>query len=184
LRTQATLANGQQVAKSFRYPLTDPRRCDILRYGSRKEESSAMTVTRQGLLEHFRLLNDDELRAQFHSGELTPLASGLAAEELQRRNLDLSRPAVALADKSQDPSISGDLVSVLRYRTAAEAYLLKNRLELEGIPTFVTDDLMFQAITGGVASILVPEAHLERAREIAAAIERGDYALDDQTDVG
>jgi hypothetical protein len=146
-----------------------------------------MTVTRQGLLEHFQLLNDHELLAQFHSGELTALAGEVAAEELQRRNLDLSKPAVELSAKSQATLASGDLVSVASYLTASEAHLLQNRLELESIPAVVTNDLMFQAITpisaGGVR-VLVPETYLERASEIAAAIERGDYALDDQTDVG
>ena len=145
-----------------------------------------MTVTRQGLLERFQLLNDHELLAEFHSGELTAFASEVAAGELQRRNLDFSKPAVELSDKSEALN-KGNLVSVARYLTASEAYLLKNRLELEGIPTTVTNDLMFQAITsisaGGVG-VLVPETYLARASEIAAAIERGDYALDDQTDVG
>jgi len=106
-----------------------------------------MTVTRQGLLAHFQLLNDNELLAQFHSGELTALAREVATEEIQRRNLDPSKPAVELLAKSPAKSISGDLVSVARYLTASEAYLLQNRLELESIPAVVANDLMFQAVT-------------------------------------
>ena len=146
-----------------------------------------MTVTRQGLLEHFQLLSDHELLAEFHSGDLTAFASQIAAEELQRRNLDASKPDVESSAGSEATSNSGDLVSVARYLTASEAYLLRSRLELEGIPAVVANDLMFQAIssisTGG-ASVLVPETYLARAREIAAAIERGDHTLDDQADVG
>ena len=146
-----------------------------------------MTVTRESLLQHFQLLNDHELLAQFQSGELTAFAKEVAAEELQRRNLDLSKPTGKRPGKSQAVWSSDDLVCVARYSTASEAYMLQNRLELEGIPAVVTDDHMAQVMAliavGGVR-VLVPEAYLQRAGEIAAAIERGDYALDDQTDLG
>ena len=74
---------------------------------------------------------------------------------------------------------------IARLFTALDAHLLQSRLEAEGVPTVVVDDNIVQTnpfltmAVGGVR-VLVPELQAERAREIARAIERGDYALDDQ----
>jgi Putative prokaryotic signal transducing protein len=69
-----------------------------------------------------------------------------------------------------------------------EAEMLRGRLEAEGVPAIVADAYTARAIPlylaiGGVR-VMVPEAYLERAREILKADARGDYALDDRTDVG
>ena len=140
-----------------------------------------MDITRQSLVEHFQLLSDDELLAEFQSGELTDLAKDVAAEELGQRKIDQSEPPSEPPVDRKVTSISGDLVMVARYFTAAEAYILRNRLELEGIPVTVTDDNMAQTVwsmpVGGVR-VLVPEPDIQRAGEIVRAIERGDYALD------
>ena len=145
-----------------------------------------MTITRQSLVEHFQLLSDEELLTQFQSGELTDLAAEVAGSELRARKIDCSTPGAEdlLAEPlaEDDAAVdSGDLVLVARYPTAAEAYMLQSRLELEGIPAIVTDALMAQNLVplaiGGVR-VLVPEAYLVRAREIVLAIEKGDFALD------
>ena len=74
---------------------------------------------------------------------------------------------------------------IARLFTALDAHLLQSRLEVEGVPAVVVDDNIVQTnpfltlAVGGVR-VFVPELHAERAREIARAIERGDYALDDQ----
>jgi hypothetical protein len=148
---------------------------------------AAMSITRQSLAENFKLLRDDELLALFHSGDLTDLAQEVAAAELQQRGIDLSKPIVQSGTKSEATPGSGDLVPVARFFTAAEAQMLQSRLELEGVPAVVADahmvHLLMSTAIGGVR-VLVPESHLERAREIASAVERGDYALDDNTDAG
>jgi hypothetical protein len=145
-----------------------------------------MTVTRQSLVEHFRLLSDEELFAQFQSGDLTDLAEEVVGAELRGRNIDCSKPGAEdlLADTSAENNAAldtGDLELVARYATAAEAYMLQGRLEQEGVPAIVADALTAQNLvplaTGGVR-VLVPEAYLSRAREIASAVERGDFALD------
>jgi hypothetical protein len=145
-----------------------------------------MTVTRQSLVEHFRLLSDEELLNQFQSGELTDLAEEIAGSELRGRKIDCSKPdaEMSLAEKpaGDDAAVdTGDLVLAARYPTAAEAYMLKSRLELEGVPAIVTDAQMAQNLVplaiGGVR-VLVPESYLSRAREIALAVEKGDFALD------
>jgi hypothetical protein len=145
-----------------------------------------MTVTRESLVEHFRLLSDEELLTQFRSSELTDLAAEVAGSELRARKIDGAAPDVEdlLADPlAQDDAAvdTGDMVLVARYPTAAEAYMLQSRLELEGVPAVVTDTQVAQnlvptAISG--ARVLVPEAYLTRAREIVSAIEKGDFALD------
>jgi putative signal transducing protein len=149
-----------------------------------------MEVTRQSLAEHFQLLSDDGLLGQFRSGELTDLAKEVAELELRRRKIDCYRPhaetSVAEEPAEDDAAVdAGDLVLAARYSTAAEAYLLQARLELEGVPAVVTDAQMAQNLVplaiGGVR-VLVPESCLSRAREIALGVEKGDFALDGATE--
>jgi hypothetical protein len=152
-----------------------------------------MTITRQSLLEHLQLLSDEELLALFRSGDLIDLAKDVAADELRRRGVDLAKPAAALPEDSEKTSGGGDegtsgggdLVLIARLFTPLDAHLLQSRLEVEGVPAVVVDDNIVQTnpfltlAVGGVR-VFVPESQAERAREIARAIERGDYALDDQ----
>jgi hypothetical protein len=147
-----------------------------------------MDVTRQELAAHFALLNDDELLAEIQSVDLTEPAKAAAVEELRRRGFELpSVPTEPPAESEAAPDaadllIDGDLVTVERLPTPAEAHMLRSRLEFEGIPATVTDDNMAQmlsSMTIGGVRVLVPEVHLERARAIAQAIKNGDYALED-----
>jgi hypothetical protein len=148
-----------------------------------------MEVTRQSLTEHFQLLSDEELLGQFQSGELTDLAKEVAELELRGRKIDCSQlhseTSVAEEPAEDDAAVdAGDLVLAARYSTAAEAYLLQARLELEGVPAVVTDAQMAQNLVPlaiGVR-VLVPESCLARAREIALAVEKGDFALDGATE--
>ena len=145
-----------------------------------------MTVTRESLVEHFALLSDEELLNQFRSGELTDLAAEVAGSELRARKIDCSTTGAEdlLADPlAQDDAEvdTGDMVLAARYSTAAEAYMLQSRLELEGMPAVVTDTQVAQnlvPVAAGGVRVLVPEAYLTRAREIVLAIEKGDFALD------
>jgi hypothetical protein len=151
-----------------------------------------MPVTRQSLLEHFQLLNNDALLATFQSGDLTDLAKDVAEEELRRRGIDLTNPAVALpvqgdhrlSSGDESTSVSGDLVLIARYSAALDAQLLQSRLEVEGVPAFVVDYKInaFLTMAVGGVRVFVPESCSARAREIARAIERGDYALDENNE--
>ena len=146
-----------------------------------------MTVTRESLLERFQLLNDDELRALFQSGDLSDLAREVAGAELQQRGIDLSKPVAEPRATGEAELVGGDLVPVARFFTAMEALMLKSRLEVDGVPAIVADANIVQTnafltlAVGGVR-VLVPEAYLDRAQEIVRAIERGDYALDDRAE--
>ena len=85
--------------------------------------------------------------------------------------------------------MEGDLVTVARMYNPLEAEMLRGRLEAEGVPAMVADtqtaqvNPFYKLAIGGVR-VMVPEAYLARAREIVRADARGDYALDDGTDVG
>jgi hypothetical protein len=159
-----------------------------------------MDVTSESLREKFRMLNDAELLDLFQSGDLTDIARGVALAELRQRGIDPKKPKEVPApqdiptDATQDeldPELwagsSGDLVLVGRFLTPAEAYMVQSRLAVEGVPALVADTLATQNIPwgsgllGGVR-VLVPESHVDRARRILQAVERGDYALRDQPD--
>jgi hypothetical protein len=150
-----------------------------------------MEVTREQLSEKFKFYADEELRQLYRSGDLTPLAREVAAAELARRGVDITTPAAAPSPVAPEPApapeIEGDLVEVARLLDPVEAEILRGRLEAEGVPAMVADThaahVLFRSLIGGVR-VLVPEAGLERAREILKADARGDYAIDDGTDVG
>ena len=146
-----------------------------------------MDVTPESLAEKFRLYDDDELLELYRSGDLTELAQAVARTELASRGID--PPAVSPTDAEPEPTVEGDLVMVARIYDPLEAEMLRGRLESEGVPAMVADTLtaqtnpFYKLAIGGVR-VMVPEAYLARAREIVRADARGDYALDDGTDVG
>jgi hypothetical protein len=147
-----------------------------------------MAVTRESLLEKYRLVTDDELRALFESGELSDLARDVAAAELRQRGIGFSEPVSEPPAAAEAELVSGDLVPIARFFTAMEAHILQSRLEADGVPAIVADANIVQTnalltmAVGGVR-VLVPEAYLDQALEIVRAIERGDYALDDQANI-
>jgi hypothetical protein len=153
-----------------------------------------MDVTRESLTEKFGLYSDDELVQLYRSGDLTELAADVARAELAKRGLDRARsaptppPAQPVSEREPEPAIDGDLVEVARLLDPTEGEMLRGRLEAEGVPAIVADrqtatQVLYRYTIGGVR-ILVPEAYLERAREVIKADARGDYAIDDRTDVG
>jgi len=158
-----------------------------------------MIVTRESLTENFGLLGDDELLDQFRSGDLTELAQDVAGAELMRRKIDPSTrperpepevvPAAAEALPEDETATNDeDLVLLGRFYNPVDAYLLQSRLDSEGVPAIVADALTYQnmafgaAVVGGVR-VLVPESYLARAAEIKKQIDRGDFALDDKSDI-
>jgi hypothetical protein len=136
-----------------------------------------MTITRQSFAEHFGRPNDDELVIEFQSGGLTELAREMAAAEIQSRNIDISEEDVPPTSGSED------LVLLARFYDVSSAYLLRSRLEAEGLPSIVADALTYQNIIGGALGggvrVLVPESYFARAAEIKNRIDSGTYTLDD-----
>jgi hypothetical protein len=82
-----------------------------------------------------------------------------------------------------------DLFVVAKRMVPTDAYLLQGCLVAGGVPAVVADanhvqaDLLIAPALGGVR-ILAPASYLVEAQAILAAYERGDYALDDDADVG
>jgi hypothetical protein len=136
-----------------------------------------MTITRQSFAEHFGRLNDDELVIEFQSGGLTELAREVAAAEIQSRNIDILEQDVPPTSGSED------LVLLARFYDVSSAYLLRSRLEAEGLPSIVADALTYQNIIGGALGggvrVLVPESYFALATEIKNRIDSGTYTLDD-----
>lgn len=81
-----------------------------------------------------------------------------------------------------------DLVTVERFTEVWEAHILRARLEAEGLLASVADehlvamDWFYSNAIGGVR-VQVPACELDRARDILAALRRGDYELSEDADV-
>jgi hypothetical protein len=150
-----------------------------------------MTITRQSLAAKFQLFNDSELLGLFHSGELTDTAHDVAGAELKYRGIDLAAPKVGAPSEQPDGSFDdlprggeGDLVPIARFFTPIEGHMLRGRLAAEGVPAMVADAHLVQAnpflaVAVGGVRVLVPDSHVDRAREIVKAIDSGGYALDE-----
>jgi hypothetical protein len=82
-----------------------------------------------------------------------------------------------------------DLFEVARYLVPMDASLAQGCLVAAGIPAVLADAHLMQAhmllapALGGVR-ILVPEAHLQEAQNVLEAFQRGEFALDEDADVG
>ena len=91
------------------------------------------------------------------------------------------------ANREAEAPPGRDLFEVAKFLIPTDAHLVHGCLVANGVPAVVADsnqaDLMFGPALGGVR-ILAPEAYLAQAREVLAAYERGDFLLDDDTDVG
>lgn len=83
----------------------------------------------------------------------------------------------------------GDMEILERDLSPTEAHLLVGCLRTAGIPADAGDTHLVQAhsliaVAVGGAKVRVPREHLADAREVLAAFRRGDFALDDDFDVG
>jgi len=80
-------------------------------------------------------------------------------------------------------------VELARYLVPMDATLVQGCLAAAGIPAVLADanlvqtDLLLAPALGGVR-IMVPEDWLRRAESVLAAYERGEFALDEDADVG
>ena len=91
---------------------------------------------------------------------------------------------------SQSPPANDNAWRTLAHiLNTSEAHLLCGRLRAMGIDAKLTDEQLAQthsllAVAIGGARILVPAAAFDEAEKILADIAQGDYALDDNFDVG
>lgn len=143
-----------------------------------------MKVEKSELAERFRQFSDEELVGRLQSGTLTEVATDVARAELRLRGLPDHASDLA-SERESDPQYDGDLVPIAGHLTPTEAHMLEARLHAEGIPATVADAHLGQAnnllsVATGGARVLVPEAHVTAAREVKAALARGDFALSDE----
>jgi hypothetical protein len=82
-----------------------------------------------------------------------------------------------------------DLFVITTCLNPTSARVAQGRMMAAGIPAVLADANFAQAYPldspslGGVR-ILVPEAHIEQALALMEAVARGDFTLDENTDVG
>lgn len=99
----------------------------------------------------------------------------------------LSGKLMSLLEIEQVPG--RDLFTVAQFMVPTDAHLAQGCLVAAGIPAVVADANHAQAYQliipamGGVR-VLVPEAYLQQAHETLRALARGDFALDEDADVG
>ena len=93
-----------------------------------------------------------------------------------------------VAPADPPPVGTGPLVSIATQLTYTEAHILSSLLSSEGIAVelgdahLATAHQFLSAATGGVR-LLVQASNVARVSEVIAALKRGDYALDDSSDV-
>jgi len=81
-----------------------------------------------------------------------------------------------------------DLFIIARYLIPIDAALMRGCLEAAGIPAVLADAHLVQAdqllapALGGVR-ILVPAEYLQQAHEVMEAFERGEFELDEDSEV-
>jgi len=88
-----------------------------------------------------------------------------------------------------NPASNAQLTEVARYLVPMDANLVQGCLVAAGIPAVLADDHLVQAnlllapALGGVR-VMVPEDYLRQAEAALAAYQRGEFALDEDADVG
>lgn len=102
-------------------------------------------------------------------------------------NPDTGRSALGAPDDAMLPG--RDLFEVARFLVPMDARLAQGCLVAAGIPAVLADEQLLQAnmllapAVGGVR-VLVPQEHLQEAEAVLEALKRGDFALDEDADVG
>jgi len=127
------------------------------------------------------------------AGTLTPLALEIAEREARSRGLEVAattpEPVAtdvgAEADAGDAPDEDIDLVTVAQFSNPLKANVLRACLESHGIFAYCWGEHLgvaniFMSIAGGGVRVQVRSDQVDQAREVIAAFERGDFALDDE----
>jgi hypothetical protein len=147
-----------------------------------------MEITREQLVERFRTLSDDEVVRRAQSGSLTELAKEVAADELSSRGIRLAEPEPPQnqddSTQDEDESSTVDLVTVAQFTSPIKANVLRGCLESHGIFAHVWGEHLgvahvFLSIASGGVRVQVRADQEAEAREIMAAVERGEFNLQD-----
>lgn len=150
-----------------------------------------MHVSEADLTEHFRALSDEALLERLQAGGLTPLALEVAEREARSRRLDLptaepvETDAAAESEEGDAADDDIDLVTVAQFSNPLKANVLRACLESHGIFAYVWGEHLgvahiFMSIAGGGVRVQVRSDQVDQAREVIAAFERGDFAIDEE----
>jgi len=143
-----------------------------------------MEVDHTYLSTHFGQLSDEELLAQFGSGNLTDAAKIIAANEIRNRGLQIPVEQPQLPETFD---YAGDYEVVARFPNVMNAHVVRSFLESAGVPAVMADTNVVQTYSlvasalGGVR-ILVQSDYVAKAREIINAFNNGEFALRDADD--
>ena len=149
-----------------------------------------MDISEADLTKHFRELSDEALLERLRAGGLTPLALEVAEREARSRDLEIP------VDESEDAEDAAelhesdipddvDLVTVAQFSNPLKANVLRACLESHGIFAYVWGEHLgvahiFMSIAGGGVRVQVRSDQVDQAREVIAAFERGDFAIEDE----
>lgn len=91
---------------------------------------------------------------------------------------------MAEPDDSDAPDDDIDLVTVAQFSNPLKASVLRACLESHGVFAYVWGEHLgvaniFLSIAGGGVRVQVRSDQVDQAREVIAAFERGDFALDE-----
>lgn len=115
-----------------------------------------MDVTAEDFRRHYESLSDEAL-LEIDTGELTELARRCHAEELARRELDISAPGGDdVPDTAPRPALEEELICIVEYDYTDEANLARGMLEAAEIPASVENE-------PGVSRLMVPAKFGEQA---------------------
>jgi len=144
-----------------------------------------MEVSRAELETRFREMSDEELLSHLRSGDLTPLAAEVATSTLNSRGLASSAlpDSVDPSANSQEGSVDEeiDLVTVAEAVNAVEANVIRLFLESHGIFASVWREHApvspWAFLPGTLPRVQVRSDEVKQAKELLAAMKRGDFEL-------
>jgi hypothetical protein len=149
-----------------------------------------MDISEADLTKHFRELSDAALLEQLRAGTLTPVALEVAAREARSRDLEIPDAEAEQTDDAADSNEGAvpddvDLVTVAQFSNPLKANVLRACLESHGIFAYVWGEHLgvahvFMSIAGGGVRVQVRSDQVDQAREVIAAFERGDFAIEDE----
>ncbi len=145
-----------------------------------------MDVSKSELAARFRDMSDEELQQLVSDGNLTELAIEVATTELESRGLRAAPEANDSAGGLEAeglPDESLDLVTVIHVPNSLEGSVLRALLEQHGIFAYLWGEHARIALDGWTPPQFWPRLQVrsdqvEQAKEVIAAFQRGEFALD------
>jgi len=159
-----------------------------------------MEIDRARLEEHYRDMLDGDLQAQL-AKDLTELAREIALAEAARRGIPWPPPVKAVERGAEFEEASVEYPEIIpghgplrvcgRYTSPVNAEVLAARPRSEGVLAHVMDSdtiyangALFWSLPLGGVRVLVHDSDLELALRIRASCDQGEFAIDEDFDVG